>query len=730
MAPKADGLPDKAPRSPRTGHLIDYTNPNELFDFYECANSGYAAIGYSLMEDDDYTIIDLDTKRATEADLARHSKIRELFPSYTEASSSGNGGVHIILRGSIGGGFNRDTVEVYDRERYMICTGSNLNLEPIRAHPERLTQLVTEMGFNGRRDLPPSQPEVMSDDEILATAFKARNSAKFKDLFERVPSQYEDWSERDASFAQMIAFYTRNHDQALRLFRRSALYRPNSKGKNPQHYENYYLLERTLARAWRAEMSRDADLEHGAKLAQKIRSGQAKPEIITTNVMFPPGLVGMVADFIYNASPRPVKEIALAGALTMCSGLLGRQYNISATGLNMYIVLVAPTGRGKEAAASGVDILVNHIRKSIPGIDAMRGPSHIASGQALLRHLAKNPSMFSFLSEFGHFLKVVTDQRASASDIRTRQAMLDLFSKSGSRQTLHGTVYSDTDRNTEPVIAPCFSFMGDTTPEVYYSGYTDNMVAEGLLPRFLTIHYDGPRVPTNRHPVYTPSDDLSEKLVMAAQTALAMKANNTFTDISISSDAQHILNKFDSYCDSMINAATSASGGAEMWNRAHLKVLRIAGLIAVGNDIFNPVVRVEDVNWAVDLVANEINRFSVKLEAGDFAEIEERQTPTVVRIFKEYFYMTKDQKRSYGVPHHMKDDEITFVPYGYFRRRTRRMSEFTKSKYGAVRALKDALNDAIELGYLEELNKIQVMALPGTNQASRFFIAGKDFDKA
>src|SRR5699024_7716505 len=70
---------------------------------------------------------------------------------------------------------------------------------------------------------------------------------------------------------------------------------------------------------------------------------------------FPPGLLGQVADFILAAAPRPVPEIALAGAIGLMSGIAGRAYNVSNTGLNQYVLLLAPTGTGKEAMASGID---------------------------------------------------------------------------------------------------------------------------------------------------------------------------------------------------------------------------------------------------------------------------------------------------------------------------------------------------------------------------------------
>ncbi|WBF76964.1 hypothetical protein PSV3_00262 [Septimatrevirus PSV33] len=80
----------------------------------------------------------------------------------------------------------------------------------------------------------------------------------------------------------------------------------------------------------------------------------------------PPGLVGEIAQYIYAQAPRPVPEIALAGALGLVAGIVGRAYNISGTGLNQYVLLLAPTGTGKEAIASGIDKLMAQVIRTVP----------------------------------------------------------------------------------------------------------------------------------------------------------------------------------------------------------------------------------------------------------------------------------------------------------------------------------------------------------------------------
>ena len=67
-------------------------------------------------------------------------------------------------------------------------------------------------------------------------------------------------------------------------------------------------------------------------------------EVANYTVTPPPGLMGDIARFIYDAAPRPVAEVALTGAIGLMAGICGRAFNISTTGLNLYCLMLAHTG--------------------------------------------------------------------------------------------------------------------------------------------------------------------------------------------------------------------------------------------------------------------------------------------------------------------------------------------------------------------------------------------------
>jgi DNA-binding transcriptional ArsR family regulator len=67
----------------------------------------------------------------------------------------------------------------------------------------------------------------LSDEEIIELCRRAKNAAKFSNLFDHGDaSGYESHSEADQALVNIFVFYTRDEAQVDRLFRRSALMRP------------------------------------------------------------------------------------------------------------------------------------------------------------------------------------------------------------------------------------------------------------------------------------------------------------------------------------------------------------------------------------------------------------------------------------------------------------------------------------------------------------------------
>lgn len=740
---------DKAPRNPKTGELLDVTNPKGWGTFDEAVNSGYPAIGMRLTADDPYTVIDLDRSKEKENnDLAR--TIYDAFDSYSEKSQSGKG-IHIIVKGPNEAGRRKNNVEIYSQERYIICTGDIIKNVAISDGGNVLEKLKKRLDFSDNPDTLPIiqyQDEKESDHQVLSKMFNATNGDHVKELYETRPDASEDWSQKDAQLAQHICFYTRNPQQALRLFRESGLYRGNGQKRgyeSREKYEEDYLIRRTFGRAWALEIQREEENKRSREQIDKMIKQNLEDrkksdpidmvgsitEVPLPQLDLPPGLVGEITRYIYNTAPRPVLEVALSGALALVSGIAGRHFNVNGSGLGLYIVLLAKTGRGKEAANSGVSLLMDEVSKTIPSVLLFRGPSHVASGQGLIRAMSEGsedegiPSKLVILSEFGHTLNVICARDATAADMRTRQALLDLFSKNSWGAVIKESAYADKQNNTKEIKSPNLTLLGDTTPETFFKSVDLDIVNEGFLPRFILIEYDGPRAKSNYDINRTPPSDLVTRLQVLVSQVISLRDTNQCISITIDDESKKLLNAFDNYCDEKINVDDDIS---ESWNRAHLQALRVAGVIAVGNNIFEPIVTADVAQYAIDLIKRSVLSLEKRLCVGAYGGGDTQAEFEVRKEINKFFLMNdEDKKKAYIAEPYI---EAGFLPMRYLRDTCGRKSVFSKSSRGVNMALNSTVNSLIAQGDIVEIDAREVRGedRKAVIRSDRLFNKGVNFD--
>lgn len=722
---------DRAPIDPRTGRMAAVDDPATWVTFEEARQAGYPYIGLVLWHTDPYCVIDLDNKvtnPATAEELERYVAMMESFDSYTEESCSGRG-LHIVVKAQLPRGRRRDKVEVYSSHRFMIFTGKVVRQAPIAERQDLVDNMISQMEPVASATDLQEYDERLSDAELVDVAMYASNGAKFNQLCRgEWQGEYESQSEADFALMTILAYYTRSNEQVRRMFRMSAL------GQREKAWRDSY-LDYALSKI-RAKQPPPIDLSNLRTLPEpepepELYTGSATPvdKPATPSqgqpgkgIAPPPGLIGELAQYIYQSSSRPVWEISLCAALALTAGITGRHYNISGTGLNQYIILLAKTGTGKEEAAKGIDRLLTATRTTTPPIDEFLGPGAYASGQAIVRALDDQPCMVSVLGEFGMLLQTINDPRASSASVTLRRALLDLYSKSGWGQMLRSSAYSDKEKNTKTVISPALTLLGESTPEEFYGGLSEAQVASGLIPRFLVVEYKGQRPHRNKQGAQAPDPMLVQRLADLTTTVLHMRNNSTHAQVAMDPQAAQLLDDFDRYCDDQINS--SANGAeAQLWNRAHLKALKLAALVAVGCDMHAPTVSTSSAQWAVDLVTQDVHNLLERFQAGEVGQGEHNQESDVRRAVKDYLTMTADQRASYKVPKGIRDQPV--VPFTYLRRRLRVISTFKNDRRGLALAIKLAIQDAVEGGVLQEVPAVDARAQWGVN--STVYVVGEQW---
>lgn len=720
--------PTKVPYCPHSNRLASVTDPNTWSSFDDAcaavaARDWYSGIGFVLTDYDPFTFIDLDDTKGDENAMRHQVKIFNEFESYAERSPSGKG-LHIIVKGKLQSGRRRSSVEIYSNSRYMTMTGDVYRDAPINDHNELLQALWAQMG-EGRSVAAfyaGIETAKDTDDEVCRMAYQAANGEKFYNLYTGAWEQYyQSQSEADFALVDILAFYSHNKAQIARIFRASALGQRDKAKRND--YVSYMLnkcfdrilppvdfecLKIKLDEAIAKKLTKETvNIEPRAE--EPAEQGELKPK--TSCYTVPPGLVGEVARFIYAYAPRPVAEIALAGAIGMIAGIAGRAYNISGTGLNQYTLLIADTGAGKEAMARGIDKLFNEIRGTVPAIQDFIGPGEIASSQAIIKYMSKGPTSFiSVVGEFGIYLQQMANVNAPPHLLGLRRFLLDAYNKSGEGQSLHPSIYSDKDKNTNSVQSPAFSLLGESSGEKFYEGLHDGLIAEGLLPRFTIIEYNGPRPPQNYEASKAkPSHDLLQNLATLCAHSLMLNSQNKAIGVELDNAADTRFREFDNHCDMQINGSKKEAR-KQLWNRAHIKALKLAALVAVGVNPYDPLVSLEMANWAIEIIVNDVKKLLEKFDSGEVGtdNDETKQLLAVVKATREYILAPWANVQSYcvGIPAALHGARI--IPYAYLQRKLASVAIFRKDRQGSSMALKRAISTLLERGDMVEISRPQL----------------------
>ena len=730
LVERENAKPTKIPYNPLTGFKASVTDPLTWVD-YETAvyhSVNYSGIGFTLTPIDPYGFIDLDNTHGNQVNWERQLTIFKEFDSYAELSPSGSG-LHIIVKGKIPDGRKRADIEIYSSGRYMTMTGNVYRDAPINEHGVLLNQLWAQMGAPAALlNYEDNSPEKHTDDEIINIARIAANGDKFTLLAKgEWEGLYPSQSEADFAFVDILAFYTQNRNQIRRIFAKSALGARNKKTTIRGVGYIDHMISRSFDRQL-PPMDIDGLMLNGGMLNLGTRGeepGGTPPLAVSTEpaitpgsgeqpqatTLFPLGLVGEVAQFILEASPRRVPIISLAASVALLSGITGRGYNVSGTGLNQYIMVVANTGAGKDVLSHGPSKLMQYMQSPVPAASGFIGPGELVSSAGLIKHLAKNPCFVSTMGEFGKKLMEMSNPRATHLQSVLR-LFLQLYSKSGYGNVLDPMVYSDITKNTSPILSPALTLLGEGTPESFYGNLNENMITDGLLPRFLVFEHKGknPYMSENHHEA-RPSFDLVTKLASLCAECLTRQQMGEPRTVQLDTEAKLIFDNFGREATDKVNE-TKLEITRQLWNRAHIKALKLAALIAVGINYLEPTITKNEAKYCIDIVTKEVESMIEKFANGDVGVMtshnidEYKQVKEVGRAIQEWTRPDNKNHITYKITDEMHKDNI--ILHNALQMKLYPSSSFKNDKFGANSAIKKAIQYFIDAGDIAEVSRNQM----------------------
>lgn len=742
---KADPNRGKVPFDPRTGQPANSNDPatwTTISEVYNGTAHLYAGPGFMLSEFNIYTVIDLDnpfvkkingqaiwiTQENDPVAYAEACKIWEWynhviyeFDSYTEYSPSGYG-YHIWIKGKLPPecGKRKGPVEVYSRLRFMTITGRSVFgvPKPIAERQHKLEEFARTLGLEpGRQIEAVSQPERESDLDVFNKICNANSGGQFLKLWHGDQTGYTSGSEADLALANYIAGFTDNLEQVERLFCASPWY-----GARTKLHDRPDLVQRVVKLSFdRKPAPIDMDAVQGMVAAiraaweqpaatsdQPAGQEQSTDLVPVTQIRWPDGVVGDIATFLYNTAVRPVPEIAIAGAIGFMAGVCGRAFNINGTGLNQYVIMLGLSGIGKEGMANGLSRLINEIKPTIPAVTMFMGPSVIASAPALYKAFGPqdqagfSPSFVSLIGEFGRKLKTWTDARASANDQMLHSAMLDIFQKSGRNDIFNGIKYSEAQKDIKPIRSPGFSILGESVPSRFFEACTAEAIEGGLIPRMLIFRYDGMRPPLNERAQYQHLDEHAAARIKAVvEVALMRNQMNDPIDVQLTFEAEVKLRRINEEFDALWNKNRDNELKAAIYNRVHLKCLKLSALLAVGRNPHAPEVNVFDVEWAESVARSDVKILLAQFESGEVTSgsVDDDKHRAIKRALA--LYLSKGYE-GIAASHKQRIPpmvyEAALMPLWYLRDKLKTIKAFKSFRAG------DGINKAIDASLREMEN--------------------------
>ena len=270
---------------------------------------------------------------------------------------------------------------------------------------------------------------------------------------------------------------------------------------------------------------------------------------------------------------------------------------------------------------------------------------------------------------------------------------------------LRPSIYADKDKNTESIHSPAFSMLGESTPETFFNCIDETTIADGLLPRFTIIEYDGKRPKLNKgHLSAKVPSSLSERFGGLVTNAIQLNENNAVVHVTQTPEASEFLEWVDETADAKINGANQEVI-RQLWNRAHIKTLKLAALVAVGDNPYKPVINIDCAKWAYGIIESDIKRLESRFEKGSIGTNNEeiKQVETMVKVMREYLKADYRDLTAYKVPQRLHLDKV--IPSSYLNLKLRGMAAFRKDRLGGTNAIKRTLATLLENGDIVECGK-------------------------
>lgn len=602
--------------------------------------------------------------------------------------------------------------------------------------------------------------ENLTDVQVFEHASKINTGPTFLNLWNNLyvtgaGTKYDTASEAELALCNLIGFSCVNKWQALRMFLSSPCAGRAGRGKLNKHRRTNVHAKRSLVR-WYEDLEAKnaktsnffAGLEAAyinapvvvdefdfdalyvgtseiVEIAQVAYVAPIEQPVIVAPVYetvpsytfsldpntaktidWPTGVMGNIAcDQIYYRAPRQVKEVAIVATLGLCAAIAGLAYQIKGSGLNLYCIAIGPSAIGKETLFAGTDQIAKAVRLEVPEIDDFIANGEVVSGPAIDSLLSKKPSVAIRFSEFADMLRRMVNTKDSNAQA-IKQSITGKFQKSAAFSATGGRLHKSEENNIQGhELGAALTLIGDCTPDKLYSLLTEELKADGFLSRFIFLLCGYERPPENPLLDSIPDDYIDER-VKSAVIEMVRNASNAIRDkkcvpIKFSSGAIDLLKRVNIGADERINAAGTYEPERQKWNRFHLMVKKIASLQAVCDGPSNPIVSVEHVQWAVQLMLHTIYVFNKRENEGGIGSDDKARMLFMASLLRDYPTVGK-----WGVDIELRNRGI--IAHSYLRKRCANNNGYSSHMLGVNEMVKKMELEFVMSGYMVPIDKLML----------------------
>lgn len=359
------------------------------------------------------------------------------------------------------------------------------------------------------------------------------------------------------------------------------------------------------------------------------------------------GLLGMTVDWMTSSALYPHPALNLGNAIALLGALYGRRYEVKGWGTrtNIMIVGVAPSSSGKNHSRTCSKKLLMEAEQT----QLLMGDS-AASGPGLIDALVEYPSRIGHWDEYGLFLSASMGSKAPTHIIQLIKAMMELYSDSGSR--FQGAQFSthggQKDNKRRDIVEPNLCIYGSTTETTFLESLSSRDAASGFLNRHTVIwaQEDYParqkspsskRPPTKLvklfkdHAGVEPEGVEPEGAGNLTDLLSTAKTHTMPVNVNVTEEAEEAL---DAFVEADRTKLAKGGPAHELWGRATEQTLKVAMISAISAEPDGPVITLERLHWARDLIVYSVERMTMAFKEGVADTKYERDLNTVLGVIK------------------------------------------------------------------------------------------------